>query len=187
MSSLRLPKMQSIPLPPATSRLTAPASGRAGGTGGLGGWNWTQLLMLALALWATLLYSGLGGGLVTRLDVAAYRLEARVLAQLRQGGASQTARWGRSEAGFNSAAKAGVTSHFEPGIKAPVQATAAASSPPPHASFAALLPLLADWLTPVEPKSQPVFQITEPSQAVPPWHRPLTRAPPPPATQALLA
>jgi hypothetical protein len=122
--------------------------------------------MLTLAVWAALLYSGMGSAFGGRPDVAANRLEARVLAQLRQGGASQTARWGRSE------------SSFEQGAKAAAQATL--SGPPvQHVPFAVLLPLLAHWLAQAEPQAVPTPLAGLPSRAAPRWYQPLTRAPPP--------
>ena len=128
----------------------------------LAAWNWTQLLMLMLAVWAALLYSGMGSAMGVLPDVAANRMEVRVLAQLRQGGASQASRWGRSEPGHEGSAWAVV------------------SGPPDlmHAPIAAVLPLPGFWPEPAERHAQQPRLAGLQPRALPRWRTPLTRAPP---------
>ena len=124
--------------------------------------------MLTLAMWAALLYSGMGSALGVLPDVAANRMEVRVLAQLRQGGASQASRWGRSAPGHE------------------VSAWAVVGGPPEllHAPIAAVLPLSGFWMEPVARLvEQPRLTGLQP-RTLPRWHTPLTRAPPSKAPQA---
>jgi hypothetical protein len=159
-SSLKLARMSIDHFQKASS--SAPASASARMASGFVGWNWTQLLWLTLTVWATLLYSGVGNVMGVLPDVAADRMEVRVLAQLRQGGASQTSRWGRSEPGHE------------------VSTRAVASGPPEllHVPIAAFLPLSGFWREPAVRQARQPLHAGLQSRAVPRWHTPLTRAPP---------
>ena len=153
--------MPSVPQQPIKHR-PSPALARIGAVR----MGWAQLFLLALAVWAALLYSGIGSAIGVRPDATANRLETRAMAQLRHGGASQTARWGRSESSFEAGAK--------------VASQPAISSPPDfHAPFAALLPLALQWLTQAEPQAKPASLTAGSSRSAPRWQTPLTRAPPP--------
>lgn len=155
----KAPNSQALALAPtATARLD----------GHLAGWNWTQLLMLTLAFWAALLYSGMGSAMGLLPDAAANRIEARVLTQWRQGGTSQASRWARAE----------------PGIE--VSTWAVVSSPPVllHTPIGAVLPLPGFWFEPAERQTEPQELTGLPARAAPRWQTPLTRAPPSKVFQA---
>ncbi len=138
--------------PTATARLD----------GHFAGWNWTQLLMLTLAFWAALLYSGMGSAMGLLPDAAANRIEARVLTQWRPGGTSQASRWARAE----------------PDVE--VSAWAVVISQPllPHTPIGAFLPLPSFWFEPAERQAEPPVLAGLPARAAPRWQTPLTRAPP---------
>ena len=132
------------------------------------GWNWAQLLMLTLAVWTALLYIGVGSALGVLPDVAANRMEVRMLAQLRQGGASPASRWSKSEPSQE------------------VSAWAIVSGPPVllHVHIAVVLPLSNFWPEPAEGQAEQPRLAGLQFRAVPRWHTPLTRAPPSKTLQA---
>jgi hypothetical protein len=132
------------------------------------GRNWTQLLMLTLLVWAGLIYGGIGSAMGSLPDVMANHVEARILAQLRQGGTSKASRWAQAE----------------PGVE--MSAWATVSSPPvlPHVPFAAALSFPSYWFEPAEPQAEQPMLAGLPERAALRWQTPLTRAPPFQAFQA---
>lgn len=132
------------------------------------GWNWTQLLMLTLAVWAALLYSGIGNAMGVLPDAAVNRIEARALTPLRQSSASHASRWAQSEPSQE------------------VSAWAVVSGPPVLLQVldAAVLSLSDNWFETAKPQADLPRLAGLPWQAVPRWHTPLNRAPPAQASQA---
>ena len=157
---------------PATLRYPALATATAARLGGRSlGRRWMQLVMLMLLVWAALFYSGIGNAMGAVRDVMANRIEARMLAQLRQSGTSQASRWGRAEPGAGTSACSVVSS-------------------PPMLSvdpFAAVLPLPDFSFEPAERRAEQSMPAGLPARAVPRWQKPLTRAPPFQAFQAFPA
>ncbi len=124
--------------------------------------------MLTLVLWVALFCSGIGNAMGALPDVMANRIEARMLAQLRQGGTSLASRWARAERGVE------------------MSAWSAVSSPPvlSHDPFAAVLPLPDFTFEPALRGAEQSMLAGLPERTVPRWQTPLTRAPPSQAFQA---